>query len=447
MKLCLLTFSLFLSTSLWASIASYHNHNEYSRYTDPYRNITRSGDNLEAVIVQELSKAKSSIYIAVQELRLPLIAQVLVDKHRQGVDVRVVLEHDYNFNVLQQRQVNNDETDVTSVTSLAAMVDVNGNGRFEKKELLSRDAIYMLQYAGVPLLDDTSDDSMGSGLMHHKFVVIDGKRIIISTANFTMSCIHGDILRPKTRGNANSLIVASSTPLARIFTQEFSQLWGNGRQGNFGQNKTYRGPQTVTVGGSKITVQFSPTSRRFNWNNSVNGLIGRHVSTARKSVKAALFVFSDQNIANILQKSQKAGAKMGFIIEPGFAFRPYSELLDMLGLSMLDEVKCNYEPDNNPWSEPIAEAGQAFLIQGDMLHHKFAVVDGEKVIVGSQNWTDSANYTNDETLVIIQNKSISDSYTREYDRLKKSSYFGATRSLMEKIQHKEKVCEDQGHYF
>lgn len=168
--------------NLLGSVASYHNHNEANSYTDPYRSITRKGDNLEAVIIKELSQAKKSIFIAVQELRLPLIAQLLVEKQREGIDVRVVLEHDYNFNVLQQQEVNHDEIADSSVSSLAQLVDINNNRKFEKSELETRDAIYMLQEARIPLIDDTSDGSRGSGLMHHKFVIIDGITTIISTA-------------------------------------------------------------------------------------------------------------------------------------------------------------------------------------------------------------------------------------------------------------------------
>lgn len=292
-------------------------------------------------------------------------------------------------------------------------------------------------------MDDTFDGTKGASLMHHKFVIIDGKTVLTSTANFTMSCIHGDFLNPGSRGNPNSLLVVQSAAMGRIFTEEFAQLWGNGRRGNFGLSKSYRGPQTVTVSGARITVQFSPTSRRFVWEDTVNGLIGLHLSRARRSVKAALFVFSEQNLADILQQSQARGAQMGFLIEPKFAYRDYSELLDMMGLQMLNR-KCVYEPNNNPWKRPATEVGIPLLAVGDVLHHKFAVVDDRVVIVGSQNWSDAANYSNDETLLVIEDARVSDSFAREYHRLRKSNLLGPSQKLKRDIADREKACAQLG---
>ncbi len=437
---------LVVSVPAWASVKSYFNNNLSSQYTEPYRNITRAGDNLEQVILTEISKAKKSIYLAVQELRLPLVAKALIEKKNQGVDVRVILEHDYNFTVLSQRDVGEDEYEATKLHELWAFIDVNRDGKISKDELENRDAVYMLTAARIPMMDDTFDNSKGSGLMHHKFMVVDGKSTIVSTANFTMSCIHGDTLAPNSRGNANSMVQVESTAFAKVFTEEFSQMWGNGKRGNFGHNKTYRGPQVVTVRGTKITIQFSPTSARYNWEESTNGLIALHLSQAKKTVQSALFVFSDQKISNVLQKRNDAGVKMGFIIEPKFAFRDYSELLDMLGVSMLNQ-KCAYQADNNPWKNPIKEGGMPNLPRGDVLHHKFAVVDNEKVIMGSQNWSASANYINDETAIVIEHKGIAESFTREYARLKRITVFGIPYRVSEQIRTLEAACADRGLYF
>lgn len=449
MKLWQLTiFTLFITSSVFGQVSVFFNQNQKSSYSDPYRKIHRYGDNLEQVLLTEIASAKKSIFVAVQEFRLPLLAKALADKKAEGVDVRVVLENNYNYNILHQRETSSsdNEYEASRVSDLMAFVDANKNGLIEKIELETRDAVYMLENAGIPVMDDTFDSSQGSGLMHHKFMIVDGKKTVVSSANFTMSDVHGDMATPSSRGNANSMVVVESVNFAKIFTTEFSQLWGNGKRGNFGHKKTYRGAVTTTVRGTKITVQFSPTSQRYNWEESVNGLIAAHLARSRVSIKAALFVFSDQNLSNVMEKSQAAGSEISVVIEPKFAYREYSELLDLMGLGLLN-YKCAYEEGNTPWAKPAKFAGMARLPQGDMLHHKFAVVDGKTVIMGSQNWSDAANYVNDETLIVIQDKEISDLYTQEFERIKKDAVMGAPTWLLNQVRKQEAACDDAGMYF
>lgn len=441
----LITLSFFCAAAAMADVKVYFNNNTRSSYTDPYRKISRSGDNLEEVIVKEIKKAKKSIYVAVLEFRLPLVAEALVAKKKEGVDVRVVLDNAYNFNIKTQRDSSEGEFEASKLAELKAFIDLNKDGRIQQTELETRDAIYMLQAAKIPVMDDTFDTSAGSGLMHHKFVIVDGKTTVVSTANFTMSCVHGDMLASSSRGNANSMVVVESTNFSKIFTEEFSQMWGNGKRGNFGHNKTYRGPVTTSVGGTKITIQFSPTSQRYQWEESTNGLIASHLKKATQSIKGLFFVFSDQNLSDILEKRSNAGADIGVIIEPKFAFRDYSEALDMLGLEMLTQ-KCSYEANNNPWKNPVKEVGMSNLPTGDVLHHKFAVIDNKTVVMGSQNWSDAANFINDETLIVIQDSKIADQYTQEYNRIKKSANLGAPTWVKTKIKQQDQNCRDQGIY-
>lgn len=431
----------FLSTSAFG-LEVYFNQNQKNQYTDPYRKITRRGDNLEEVVLKRIRTARKSVYVAVQEFRLPSVALLLVEKKKMGLDVRVIIENDYNYDVLHQRGGGDEET--SDNRDLRAFVDVNGNGKIEVSELEARDAIYILNKGRVPVIDDSFGPQMGSALMHHKFVVIDGKATIISTANFTLSCMHGDYRTPSSLGNPNSMVVADSAQLSSLFVEEFLMMWGNGKQGSFGLQKRYRPPQTVSVGGTKVTVQFSPASKSLPYEQTTNGLIIQYMKKARRSFKAALFVFSEQKLVDALEERHDAGVDVGVIIEARFAYRDYSELLDMLGLEMLGS-NCKAESGNRPWRNPIREGGMANLPGGDKLHHKYGVIDGRYVLVGSHNWSDSANNANDETFLVIENTSISDSYTQEYERLRRDATLGITTKAESDIQRRKDSCARKGY--
>ena len=49
-------------------------------------------------------------------------------------------------------------------------------------------------------------------------------------------------------------------------------------------------------------------------------------------------------------------------------------------------------------------------------HHKVFIVDEEIVITGSFNFSNNANKSNDENVIVIINKDIAQLYTQEFDR-------------------------------
>ncbi|NJL91191.1 MAG: hypothetical protein HC916_16485 [Coleofasciculaceae cyanobacterium SM2_1_6] len=79
-----------------AQIQVYLNHSQAASYQEPYRGVARYGDDLEQVIVEAIATAQVSVDIAIQELRLPKIAQALAQKFQAGIPVRVILENNYS---------------------------------------------------------------------------------------------------------------------------------------------------------------------------------------------------------------------------------------------------------------------------------------------------------------------------------------------------------------
>ena len=75
------------------------------------------------------------------------------------------------------------------------------------------------------------------------------------------------------------------------------------------------------------------------------------------------------------------------------------------------------------------------------------MVDSKFVIIGSQNWSEAANYVNDETLIVIESAEISDQYTQEYERLKAKSSMGVPAYLKKEIKRLETDCAERGLYF
>ncbi|MEA5602902.1 DUF655 domain-containing protein [Nostoc sp. UHCC 0252] len=423
----------------------YFNHSESSEYKEAYRQQTRLGDDLEKQIVNTITQAKSTVDVAVQELRLPKVAEALVDRQKAGVKVRIILENTYSrpWSTLTSAEVGKlDKREQERYNEFRQFIDINQDNQLSPAEINQKDALIILQNAQIPWIDDRADGSVGSSLMHHKFVIVDNRIVIITSANFTLSDTYGDFTNSNTLGNANNLLQIDSPELASLFTEEFNIMWGDGPGGKpdskFGLQKPMRSPKQITLNQSTITVQFSPTSPTQSWSNSSNGLIGKTLDSATKSTDLALFVFSDQRLANILENRHQQSVQIRALIEPQFAYRPYSEALDMMGIALSN--KCKYEVDNHPWQNPITTVGVPVLPKGDLLHHKFGVIDSQKVIAGSHNWSDAANYGNDETLVVIESPLVAAHYVREFARLYSKVKPGLPPAIQEKIKLERTQC-------
>ncbi len=428
-----------------SSIQVYFNHSQSSEYQEPYRQKIRKGDNLEKIIIEAISQAESTIDIAVQELRLPLVAEALAKKHQAGVKVRVILENNYSrawSNYTQQELSKLNDREIKRYQEFTKFADTNEDGKLSQEEINERDALKIIQNSKIPLIDDTADGSKGSGLMHHKFIVIDNRFVIVTSANFTLSGIHGDYDNYDSLGNVNNLIKIDSVELADIFTNEFNIMWGDGVGGKFdskfGLQKPQRDFQQVTFGNNKVTTSFSPTSPTKLWIESSNGLIGKTLNSAVNSIDSALFVFSAQRLSNILETRHEENVRIRTLLEPDFAYRFYSEGLDMTGVALSNN--CKYELNNQPWRNPIKTTGIPLLTSGDLLHHKYAVIDKKIVIAGSHNWTEAANIGNDETVLVIENPKVAAHYAREFERLYVNAEFDIPGRIEKKVKQEEKEC-------
>ena len=131
-------------------------------------------------------------------------------------------------------------------------------------------------------------------------------------------------------------------------------MWGDGPGGKrisrFGLQKTKGGVQTVQVGDIHVDVLFSPNTRRDR--NHGLYLLEKQLRAAKESIDIALFAFSAQQLTNVLQEQIEQGVEIRLVADPGFPSRPFSEVLDLLGISHPDHA-CKVEAGNLPLEQPL----------------------------------------------------------------------------------------------
>lgn len=124
------------------------------------------------------------------------------------------------------------------------------------------------------------------------------------------------------------------------------------------------------------------------------------VSTAKVSIDAALYRLANPRLVSALAAARQRGVPIRLCLN-------YND---------------HYE-ENRAAQTLLRDHSIAFRLlhgrrgAGSKMHHKFAVIDGCAVAVGSYNWTMESEQGNYENLVLLRNPSAAAAFTEEFEAL------------------------------
>jgi phosphatidylserine/phosphatidylglycerophosphate/cardiolipin synthase-like enzyme len=228
----------------------------------------------------------------------------------------------------------------------------------------------MLEDAGIEVKDDGR-----SALMHNKFWIFDGKVVWTGSTNIT----HNGTTR-----NNNNVIVLRSPEVARIYEREFQEMW----KGKFGP----RSPSTL--GDQKTVIDGTPVQILFAAEDEVVSFLVPLIRAAEESIRVMAFSFTHDSLGEVVLDRSLDDLDVMGIFETRGSETQYSEL------TVLACAGVPVRQDGNP---------RAF-------HHKVIVIDDETVITGSLNFSNNADDSNDENVVIVKDPAIAARYLEEFDR-------------------------------
>ena len=229
-----------------------------------------------------------------------------------------------------------------------------------------------LKRAGI----DVRHDRERKAIMHNKFVVVDGNRVWTGSYNFTEN---------GTSKNDNNAITLDSELLAANYQTEFEEMWA----GKFGA----KSPPTTP--NPHIDYKDMETNTYFAPEDEVMATILDQVSDAEVSLHLMAFSFTDQELARKLMDKQARGLDIQCLFDRRQAENAYSQ------------------------DEALAAKGVSVTIspnQRGVMHHKVIIIDGHTVITGSFNFSNNADESNDENILIIHSVAIASAYEQEFQR-------------------------------
>lgn len=293
---------------------------------------------VDIYLVDLIERAQQQVDVAAYQLNLPTVTDALLRAHRRGVQVRLVTDREY-----------------------------------EDEEMIAR-----LRRAGVPVTVRPKD----GGIMHNKFVVVDGSWVWSGSWNLTENCTY--------RNNNNAVLIASRH-LAEDYAVEFEELF----QGQFGPTSPRNTPYpTVMIEvlekGARILVEvyFAPEDK-------VADHLIPVLAGARRSVRFMAFSFTNDRIGGTLIDLARRGVSVEGVMEDRGTETQFT------AYGLLQNAGIPVWKDGNPY----------------LLHHKVFIVDEEIVVLGSYNFSSNADRENDENLLIIHDPEVAKVFLTEYERV------------------------------
>jgi phosphatidylserine/phosphatidylglycerophosphate/cardiolipin synthase-like enzyme len=224
-------------------------------FTDPFNRFAKmEKGGPDQPLVQAIEEARLSLDVAIYSMSLESVRDALLDAHRRGVNVRVVME--------------------------------SGN--------MERSAPQRLMNAGIEIIGDRRE-----GLMHNKFVIIDRSEVWLGSMNLTTSGTYDE---------NNNLVRIRSQKVAENYLTEFNEMF---ESDFFGSDTLAATPNpSLSIDGVTVETYFSPDDR-------VGRRILELLKGAQKSIYFMAFSLTTDDFGETIINKGRQGLAVAGVMDEG----------------------------------------------------------------------------------------------------------------------------------
>ncbi len=306
-------------------------------YTTNLKPSNKCKSNISKELLSLINTSKSTIDIAIYGYdKVPEIEYALQKAINRGVKVRLVYD-----------------------------TDINGNNIYSGTNIITK------------LIPANSTDR-NNVIMHDKFFIFDSKIVMTGSANLSPTDMSGF--------NSNSVITINSPSVAKIYEQEFNQMFLSG----FHTDKhIIPSKENIILGDSVLSIYFSPSD------NTIHTAILPLINSAQKYIYIPAFLITEKNMTSALIAAKRRGVDVKIIIDAVNARGKSSKHKILRNNGILVKTE-NY-------------AGK--------LHSKSIIIDDKYVVIASMNFSHSGNTKNDENLIVLKNSDAAIFYRKFFEYL------------------------------
>ncbi len=334
-------------------------------------------EQIAGLLVEFLSKATSSLHVAIYDFRLsdavaaPILS-ALQSRVAAGVDVRIVFDAGK-----PTASFPDSGTDPAPPGTADFVRRIGGN----------------VQGKAI-----TGGDPRMPKLMHHKYILRDGKSsaaaVWTGSTNFT---------NDSWSLQENNIVCIDSPELCSYYETDFAELWEKGDIATTGLHDV----GTVQVGAVPIKVAFSPGEGR-----AIDLDVAHLVRSARRRLKLGSMLITSGGILGAL----------GDVLHQG----RLAEFDGVYDATQMESVVQQWQAGPSAWKIPVFRDVAARLVgkrshpyspssPHDFMHNKIVVAD-DAVVTGSYNLSHSAT-ENAENILVIHDRGLADRYCAYIDGL------------------------------
>lgn len=223
-----------------------------------------------------------------------------------------------------------------------------------------------LERAGIELV--RTKPAGNQALMHLKVAVVDAETVLTGSFNWNATAA---------LANDENMLLIHDRELAAAYRDEVLEVLGD---------------RPHQVDGGKVndtfSLHFAPEER-------LDSVIAAQIGKARESVDVAMFTLTDRKVQEALEKALARGVKVRVVTEQKQA-----------GRSAVDDR---------------LEQRGALVVRGanrvgpySAMHHKYAIVDGKRVLTGAVNWTKNGTRYSEEDLLVVESEALAGSFADNF---------------------------------
>lgn len=317
-------------------------------------------------IVEEFDQAQSSIEVAMYAFTLASVREAIYRADARGVKVTIITD-------------------------------------------AKKDEMHDIFFINAPDSIEFLSPSNNSTLMHHKFAIVDrdtnNAKLIFGAYNFT---------ELQEKYDPSFLLISDNEDLIDSFGREFSRLKSS-LSGLLKYKDDNYSPWDLSLkaGNYDYEVWFSPGKK----GDSIKEKLVNLVQGAENNIKIMIWDFTDKDLAVEIVKKARAGIKVQMIVDTWNFNNPNSVfhyLLEAKERYSLDDFELITDHKNGDLI--LAAAGEDVQADFDpFLHHHLLIIDDTTALFGTNNWSRSGSYNNDESMIVTNDAQIVADFLTSFD--------------------------------